>query len=362
MEDGDKIDWESNKVIELFSVYGEEIKFFFQRDTWHKDEASFILVGILPIEFIPFGYPKLNGGIIRASEKDALIDRGSMYLKLWESNPNNPDKAPPEEFIKWALSKEIKIPWLDNAIENGLLSSDVVIPSTGLVQEVPGNPLEALENWFATASLKDCIKCGFQIPLVVYAAYLTWHVNQNESCNKWLNIFLSNLNLLIAAVSHGDLRGCHPESRLPIELTRKYKTEDAAIDANFLIDLNDFCEWAERSGLPIPDMALGVELEEHFACFLKVNVPNCEAFCSGLESIGEESYADRASRLFKRVAEEKAKGTKAFLKIVAAEASISVSRLKQILQKESEKSAPNSWLDLATPSRQTPSRKPKSKC
>lgn len=126
MEDWEEIDPESNKVIELLGMYAEEIKFFFQRDTWHKNEASFIFVGILPIKYQPLGYPKLNGNLIRENEKDELIDRGSMYLKLWESNPTNPEIAPPVEFIKWALSKKIKLPWLSFAIEHGFLPACVI--------------------------------------------------------------------------------------------------------------------------------------------------------------------------------------------------------------------------------------------
>lgn len=111
----------NDEVIQLSGVYAEEIKFFFQRDTWHKNEASFILVGILPIKYQPLGYPKLNGNSIREDEKDELIDRGAMYLGIWESNPTNPESASPVEFIKWALSKKIKLPWLNFAIEHGLL-------------------------------------------------------------------------------------------------------------------------------------------------------------------------------------------------------------------------------------------------
>lgn len=116
----------NDEVIQLSGMYAEEIKFFFQRDTWHKNEASFILVGILPIKYQPLGYPKLNGDLIREDEKDELIDRGAMYLGIWESNPTNPESASPVEFIKWALSKKIKLPWLNYAIEHGLLPACIV--------------------------------------------------------------------------------------------------------------------------------------------------------------------------------------------------------------------------------------------
>lgn len=127
LEERGEIDWEANKTIELFGPFGKEIKFFFKRDTWDKHDACLILVGVLPIEFEPFGHPKLNGGIIKVSdgERDRLDERRSMYLSLWESNPANPETASPETFIKWALSKEIEIPWLSFAIGHGLLPASV---------------------------------------------------------------------------------------------------------------------------------------------------------------------------------------------------------------------------------------------
>jgi len=53
----------------------------------------------------------------------------------------------------------------------------------------------------------------------------------------------------------------------------------------------------------------------------------------------QESAAQRRERLKKRVQAEKAKGSKAFLKKVSEEESISVSRLKQLLAKPSETKA-----------------------
>lgn len=50
----------------------------------------------------------------------------------------------------------------------------------------------------------------------------------------------------------------------------------------------------------------------------------------------KESAAQRRERLKRRVQSEKAKGNKAFLKTVSEEESISVSRLKQLLEKLSE--------------------------
>ncbi len=55
-----------------------------------------------------------------------------------------------------------------------------------------------------------------------------------------------------------------------------------------------------------------------------------------------ESATQRRDRLKKRVQTVKAKGTKAFLKTVAKEEGISVSRLKQLLKEESEPAKPGS--------------------
>lgn len=53
----------------------------------------------------------------------------------------------------------------------------------------------------------------------------------------------------------------------------------------------------------------------------------------------QESAAQRRERLLRRISEEKAKGTKAFLRTVADEEGISVQRLKQIRDEKSEPSA-----------------------
>ncbi len=64
------------------------------------------------------------------------------------------------------------------------------------------------------------------------------------------------------------------------------------------------------------------------------------------EGNGEDPEA-RRERLKARVGEEKARGTKPFLQVVAEEEGISVSRLKQIVYAKPEPT--NTWLSLATP-------------
>jgi hypothetical protein len=67
-----------------------------------------------------------------------------------------------------------------------------------------------------------------------------------------------------------------------------------------------------------------------------------------------ESAEQRRARLRARVSAEKANGTKAFLKVVAAEEGFSVSRLKQLLREERE--APNPWHALLPSSKRAISR------
>lgn len=82
--------------------------------------------------------------------------------------------------------------------------------------------------------------------------------------------------------------------------------------------------------------------------------------------IGEtETPAARKARLTARVNDERAKGTKAFLQVVAKEEGFDVSRLKQIIydyQKEKSAATPtNPWSDLQNKNKRTSSKKPQTK-
>lgn len=78
-----------------------------------------------------------------------------------------------------------------------------------------------------------------------------------------------------------------------------------------------------------------------------------------------ETPEARRTRLKARVGEIKAKGTKAFLKVVAAEEGISPSRLKQLLKDEpplvNDDLSNLSWSGLLTTTKQTSSKKPSTK-
>lgn len=77
-----------------------------------------------------------------------------------------------------------------------------------------------------------------------------------------------------------------------------------------------------------------------------------------------ETPEARRTRLKARVAEIKAKGTKAFLKFVAEEESISRTRLKQLLKDEplvNDNLSNSSWSGLLVTTRQASSKKPSNK-
>jgi len=80
-----------------------------------------------------------------------------------------------------------------------------------------------------------------------------------------------------------------------------------------------------------------------------------------------ESPHDRRSRLALRVMQEKTKGTKAFLKVVAEEEGIGKSRLQQILKAASatnakpKQNSTNTWQAVLDPEKQTNEKNPKGK-
>lgn len=85
-----------------------------------------------------------------------------------------------------------------------------------------------------------------------------------------------------------------------------------------------------------------------------------EALAYWVDKSNAESNAEhpevRRARLKARIAEEKAKGTKAFNQVVADKEGISISRLKQITEKKPSPTAPLEWGGLSS-QRATPSQK-----
>jgi hypothetical protein len=74
-----------------------------------------------------------------------------------------------------------------------------------------------------------------------------------------------------------------------------------------------------------------------------------------------ETQEDRRKRIRARVREEKAKGTKAFLRVVAEEEGISTSRIKQLIKDgaplKNDALKNSNWADLLTKTKQTSSKK-----
>lgn len=86
-------------------------------------------------------------------------------------------------------------------------------------------------------------------------------------------------------------------------------------------------EWAISKGLEIP-LALAGEYQSQI-------------------SRGQESPTQRRQRLTERLQKEKSKGTKAYLRVVAEEEGISISRLKQLTTPKPD--ASGQWTGLANP-------------
>lgn len=109
---------------------------------------------------------------------------------------------------------------------------------------------------------------------------------------------------------------------------------------NIVVKVTDFTAWTIGMGWTLPD-----EFPRHKEA---------------------ETPAQRRERLKARVTQEKAKGTKDFLVVVAAEEGLSTARVKQIVNKKTEsanngKSNANKWTALLPTASKTSSSKPKPK-
>ena len=115
------IDFSDKSKIITYGFIADEVKLFFKHDSWNKDEAMFLIGGVFPIKYEAIGYTKLNGGSLHndLGEKDEICDYIESLLDIYNSNPDNPERASPHYFVEWAFQKEIPIPWLDFAIEHG---------------------------------------------------------------------------------------------------------------------------------------------------------------------------------------------------------------------------------------------------
>ena len=82
----------------------------------------FLIAGVIPTQIYEgFGFFKVTGGLLHNhdGEKDERIHQIADLTRLWDSNPNHPDRAEPKYFFDWAETKGIEIPWLEGAKKAG---------------------------------------------------------------------------------------------------------------------------------------------------------------------------------------------------------------------------------------------------
>jgi hypothetical protein len=143
---------------------------------------------------------------------------------------------------------------------------------------------------------------------------------------------------------------------------QRFSANLASIKATFGLNCSDYAESlatklnlfeaAAQAGIANAGRAarnkMGIEIDE----FLLAAAARARVLpADGAEGAtgGKESPEMRRERLQARLREEKARGTRGFLKVVAAEEGISDSRLKQIVYPRPAAS-PNSWAGLASTS------------
>ena len=119
---------------DMFSRIGddrEELHQWLIMDTWPKEAAMFLIAGVIPTQIYEgFGFFKVTGGLLHNhdGEKDERIHQIEDLTRLWDSNPNHPDRAEPKYFFDWAEAKGIEVPWLEGAKKAGYFKD---LPSPG---------------------------------------------------------------------------------------------------------------------------------------------------------------------------------------------------------------------------------------
>jgi hypothetical protein len=107
------------------------LHFWFKHDNWGKNEGLMLLSGFGP-ETIFDSYESIYGEEIRKVAYLETLDgygrdpadcgnslrKFATYESLWDSG-NHPEKADPQYFISWAISKKIEPEWLEWAINEG---------------------------------------------------------------------------------------------------------------------------------------------------------------------------------------------------------------------------------------------------
>lgn len=120
---------------DMFSRIGddrEELHQWLIMDTWPKEAAMFLIAGVIPTQIYEgFGFFKVTGGLLHNDngEKEECVQQIADLTRLWDSNPNHPDRAEPKYFFDWAQAKGIEIPWLEGAKKAGYFKEQTQSPS-----------------------------------------------------------------------------------------------------------------------------------------------------------------------------------------------------------------------------------------
>lgn len=110
--------------LEPFDDALEEFKQWLIMDTWPDEGAMWLMAGVIPREIYEgMGFFTTDLCLLHndEGEKDEKLHVIGNLIRLWRSNPDNPQRAKPSVFLNWAAQKKIPISWLDRARGAGYL-------------------------------------------------------------------------------------------------------------------------------------------------------------------------------------------------------------------------------------------------
>jgi hypothetical protein len=142
---------ETSKVLNLSDPVSTEFKLWLSMDTWQFESAMWLLAGVIPREIYEgFGFHKTDGKLLHNDDgqRDEKVSEIEDLIRLWKSNPTNPDIAPPMVFINWAQAKGRHISWWDEVQQSGLLGQDADSKACQAepAKSQPERPLQARER------------------------------------------------------------------------------------------------------------------------------------------------------------------------------------------------------------------------
>jgi hypothetical protein len=97
----------------LFNIpddVSEEFRQWLLMDTWPYESAMWLIGGVIPrkiYEGMGFFTTSLKLLHNDNGEKDEKIHRIGNLIRLWLSNPANPERAAPSVFLRWAAEKKL---------------------------------------------------------------------------------------------------------------------------------------------------------------------------------------------------------------------------------------------------------------